>query len=101
MGTPGSFEVRRGRPRSPNGSDARRARALHVATILTREHLDMAYVAVGKKTGPSARYSTIGQTNVFDVGNPVEARNVASNTPRRARRRRPRDMVAGWASLRR
>jgi hypothetical protein len=30
----------------------------YVATIPTREHLDTAYVAVGKKTGPSGWYIT-------------------------------------------
>jgi hypothetical protein len=48
----------------------------YVATIPTREHLDMAFVAVGKKDGPSAWYIATDPSKAFDFGNPVEARKV-------------------------
>lgn len=48
----------------------------YVATIPTREHLDMAFVAVGKKTGRSAWFITNDPALAFDFGNGVEARKV-------------------------
>jgi thymidine phosphorylase len=50
----------------------------YVATIPTREHLDMAFVAVGKKTGPSAWFITNDPSQAFDFGNGVEARKVVA-----------------------
>jgi hypothetical protein len=49
----------------------------YVATIPTREHLDMAFVAQGKGTGPSTWYITNDSSKAFDFGNGVEAREVA------------------------
>jgi hypothetical protein len=49
----------------------------YVATIPTRDHLDMAFVAVGKKSGPSAWFITNDPSKAFDFGNDVEARKVA------------------------
>jgi hypothetical protein len=39
----------------------------YVATIPTREHLDTAYVAVGKKTGPSGWYITTEPGKAFPL----------------------------------
>jgi thymidine phosphorylase len=50
----------------------------YVSTIPTREHLEMAFVAVGKKTGTSAWYITDDPSKAFDFGNDVESRKVVS-----------------------